>query len=97
MHANYHQHVAYATYFWLKTQTFDIIHFHALGGSGYYTLQAKRQGLFPASTQLIVGVHAIAASEMYNIERGVSRRAPVMDKDLLIQDYMQQRSAELAV
>ncbi len=73
------------------------MHFHALGGTGFYTLSAKKQGLFPAATQLIVGVHALPASEMVNIDLNLAQSDPVFDKSLLTQDFMQQSSAELAV
>ena len=97
MHANSYQRLSYAAYRWAQSQNFDVMHFHALGGLGYYALAAKRQGLALQATQLVVGVHAIPGSEMKNIDSGLNASAPTFDNLDLVQDFMQQRSAELAV
>ena len=89
--------MSYSVYRWLQVRDFDIVHFHALGGTGYYTLSAKKQGLYPLDTSLVVGVHAITGSEMNAIDRGLPRDTIIAEKDDLVQDYMQRRSAELAV
>lgn len=51
-------HVSYRTYRWLKDRRFDIVHFPEMGGIGYYTLLAKRQGLAFKDTLLCVGTHS---------------------------------------
>ncbi len=88
---------SYRAYLWLREQSFDIVHFHALGGLGFYTLNAKAQGLFPLRTRIFVGVHAITASEMNAIDAMRSPQDPVLNLHDLVHDYIQQRSAELAV
>jgi hypothetical protein len=88
---------SYSAYVWLRERSFDIVHFHALGGIGYYTLLAKQEQLLPRIHNIVVGVHAIAGTEMDNVDRGRDPDAPVLDFGNQLQDYIQQRSVELSV
>jgi hypothetical protein len=97
VYGNEFQKQSYDVLMWLRNHPQDIVHFHALGGLGYYSLMAKAQGLFSSATTLVVGVHAIPGSEMNNIDRGVTALSQSPNKLEHVQDYMQQRSAELAV
>ncbi|HXT71022.1 MAG TPA: glycosyltransferase [Vicinamibacterales bacterium] len=45
-------------YEWLKTRQFDVVHCHEWRGVGYFTAQAKRQGLCLPNTVLCVGTHS---------------------------------------
>jgi len=51
--------LSYATFEWLRARQgkFDVIHFHEWKGHGFYSLQAKRQGLAFAGNVLVVGAH----------------------------------------
>lgn len=98
VYANYYQEQSYRAYLWLRDLHCDVIHFHALGGSGYYTALAKHQGLLPYQPTVVVGVHATADSRMRAINRGpVDPASPTEDHTSLVSDFMQRRSAELAV
>ncbi len=94
---NEFQRLSYRMYLWLRQQDFNVIHFPALGGVGYYTLVAKHQGLFPSATRLLVSVQEIPGGEMGNLDRELPAKAPIFEAPLLVQDFMQQRSAEFAV
>jgi glycosyltransferase involved in cell wall biosynthesis/GT2 family glycosyltransferase len=49
---------AWAVYEWLKTRSFDIVHFHEWRGIGFYALSAKRQGLCLQTAVTVVGSHS---------------------------------------
>lgn len=48
----------FGAYQWLKTRHFDAIHFHEMGGIGYWLTVAKRCGLAFADTVLVCQVHS---------------------------------------
>lgn len=50
--------LSFAAYQWLKTRSFDAIHFHEMRGIGYWTTVAKRCGLAFRDTVLICQVHS---------------------------------------
>ncbi len=96
MYGTVYQQRSYAAYLWLQGQQCDVIHFHCLGGAGYYSLAAQRQGLWPYKTTMVVGVHAMLGSAMNNINRGLEPGTAVLDFLEQTQDFMQRRSAEMA-
>ena len=49
---------AWAVYEWLKTRTFDVVHFHEWRGIGFYALNAKKQGLCLGNAVTVVGSHS---------------------------------------
>jgi len=49
---------SYETYLWLKSQSFDMVHFPEWSGDAYYSLQAKHQGLAFQHTLFCVGTHS---------------------------------------
>jgi glycosyltransferase involved in cell wall biosynthesis/GT2 family glycosyltransferase len=49
---------AWAVYEWLKTRSFDVVHFHEWRGIGFYALSAKRQGLCLENSVAVVGSHS---------------------------------------
>lgn len=53
-----HVKVAWAVYQWLKSRTFDVVHFHEWRGIGFYALSAKRQGLCLQGSIAVVGAHS---------------------------------------
>lgn len=48
---------SYNIYQWLKAEPFDIVHFPESNGHGYFSLLAKRQGLFFKDTIFFIGLH----------------------------------------
>ena len=49
---------SYETYLWLKSQSFDLVHFPEWSGDAYYSLQAKHQGLAFQHTLFCIGTHS---------------------------------------
>ncbi len=47
----------YRIYLWLKSQTFDVIHYPEYPGHGYFIALAKHQGLAFGNTLLCLGTH----------------------------------------
>jgi O-antigen biosynthesis protein len=52
---------SYRVYRWLKSRTFDVVHFPELEGPGYYSMLAKRQGLAFRNTLLCIETHSPTA------------------------------------
>ncbi|WP_421988968.1 SbmA/BacA-like family transporter [Roseococcus sp.] len=50
--------LGFGAYQWLKAREFDAIHFHEMGGIGYWLTVAKRCGLAFAETTLVCQVHS---------------------------------------
>ncbi len=48
---------SYNIYQWLKTESFDLIHFPETKGHGFFSFLAKRQGLYFKDTIMCVGIH----------------------------------------
>jgi glycosyltransferase involved in cell wall biosynthesis len=83
--------VSYRVYHWLRHQgEFDVIHFPARGGVGFYAVVAKHQGLALRRTTTVVGLHGtsswnrIADGQVLALEQELER------------DFIERRSAELA-
>ena len=49
---------SYETYRWLKSQSFDLVHFPEWSADAYYSLQAKHQGLAFQHTLFCIGTHS---------------------------------------
>lgn len=58
LHGSGEAAVSYQAFSWLKERAFDVVHFPELGGSAYYTLKAKRQGLHFDATTVCIGTHS---------------------------------------
>jgi O-antigen biosynthesis protein len=79
-----------STYFWLRGNHFDIVHFPEWMGLGYFSLQAKRTGLAFSNTTFVVGTHSPSLwHALYNQDNAV-------DVTLLERDFMERRCVELA-
>ncbi|KAI9145546.1 hypothetical protein BKA69DRAFT_442162 [Paraphysoderma sedebokerense] len=83
-----------AVYEYLQNNFYDVVYFDASTGYGYYTLLAQKQGLRCYSSKFIVGVNSFSDSLMEQINSGLDE--PVTDVELLKQDFMRQKSIELA-
>jgi hypothetical protein len=83
-------------YFVEQPFDFATVYFDSESGSGYYTLLAQRQQLFHFNTQFIVGFQSLPNSELEKIEHK-DHDFYLTEVSLLKQDYMQQKSLELAV
>lgn len=81
---------AYEAYLWLKRQQFDVIHFSEWKGPGFYTLQAKRQGLAFDKTLLCVHTHGPT------LWHKLSNAEYVTQPLDLETDYMERTSTRLA-
>jgi glycosyltransferase involved in cell wall biosynthesis/GT2 family glycosyltransferase len=81
--------VSYGVYQWLKSRRFDIVHCHEWRGVGFYTAQAKRQGLCLEDTVLCVGAHS---PTLWHLE-GMNELA---DAEALEVDFMERESVALA-
>ena len=52
-----HMTESYEVLRYLKSNPFDVVHFHDYQGAGYYPLLAKRQGLALENTTTVIGLH----------------------------------------
>lgn len=80
--------LSYGAYHWLKTQRFDVIHFHEWRGIGYWTTVAKRCGLAFASTTLVCQLHSPTLWHMAHSAQFLTHCGE------LETDFMERRSAE---
>ena len=83
---------SYRAYRWLRERAteLDVVHFPELGGSGFYSLLAKRQGLAFSQTTLCIGTH----SPMFWIrESNGEYLNGVSDLEM---DFMERQSVEMA-
>ena len=81
---------SYSVYGYLRKQKFDCVVFAENGGLGYYSLEAKRCGLWTRPPQLFVVAHGSA-----EWVRELNSR-PVRSLVLVATDFLERRSAELA-
>jgi glycosyltransferase involved in cell wall biosynthesis len=83
---------SYAAYRWLRKHEdeFDVVHFPEWQGLGYYSLQAKRQGIAFQELRFVVVCHG---STMFH---AASRLQPIDTPDYLEQDFMERESIRLA-
>ena len=81
---------SFATYRWLASQDFDVIHFPEWGGTGFCSLQAKRVGLAFEQSVICVGVHSPT------IWHDLEDRQMVHGISQLERDFLERRSVELA-
>lgn len=82
--------LSYYAYLWLKEHEFDLVHFMARRGAGYWSLVAKHQGLAFKHTMLCVGVHAPT------VLLRMSRRGHLSSVDDLDNDFMERGSVAWA-
>jgi len=75
-------------YQWLKTQHFDVIHFHEMRGIGYWTTVAKRCGLAFAQTALVCQLHSPTLWHFAHSAQFLNHSGE------LETDWMERRSAE---
>eukprot|EP01090_Pellita_catalonica_P010147 TRINITY_DN21613_c0_g1_i1.p1 TRINITY_DN21613_c0_g1~~TRINITY_DN21613_c0_g1_i1.p1 ORF type:complete len:853 (+),score=165.10 TRINITY_DN21613_c0_g1_i1:31-2589(+) len=81
---------SYEIYEFLKTQSFDVVHFADWKGNGYFSVMAKHQGLAFDTTMFVVGAQApFVWSKVNNFER-------VKDTTALEIDFMQRLSLQYA-
>ncbi|MHC4593147.1 MAG: glycosyltransferase, partial [Planctomycetota bacterium] len=82
--------LSYYAYLWLKEHEFDLIHFMARRGAGYWSVVAKHQGLAFGRTTLCTGVHGPT------LLLRMSRRGHLSSVDDLDNDFMERGSVALA-
>jgi len=80
--------LSYGAYHWLKTQRFDVIHFHEWRGIGYWTTVAKRCGLAFGTTSLVCQLHSPSLWHMAHSAQFLTHCGE------LETDFMERRSAE---
>eukprot|EP01110_Echinostelium_bisporum_P006623 TRINITY_DN2633_c0_g1_i2.p1 TRINITY_DN2633_c0_g1~~TRINITY_DN2633_c0_g1_i2.p1 ORF type:complete len:1926 (+),score=1092.00 TRINITY_DN2633_c0_g1_i2:39-5780(+) len=85
------QTVSYLVFNYLKSASFDIVHFADFEGLGYYSTLAKRIGHAFESTTLIAGLHG-PTSWILQANTG---RNPAHESELEV-DYMERHSVENA-
>ncbi len=85
---------SYAFYEWLREREheFDIVQLPESRGTGYYALNAKRQGIAFRKLRFVVACHGPAAF----FRPHLPRLAHLDDADLLEQDFMERRTVERA-
>jgi len=85
---------AHKTYTWLRDQAtnrpWDVIHFPECNGLGYYTIQAKHQGLAFPGTTMCVGTHG--STRWANGSNGMAYESLLH----LAEDHMERRCVEAA-
>lgn len=82
--------VSYAIYKTLKEKSYDFIHFHDYKGIGFYSCEAKRQGLAFKETKLVVQLHG---PTRWTIE---ANSTFFTHEDQLLIDFMERKSIEWA-
>eukprot|EP01132_Coremiostelium_polycephalum_P002777 gene2777-3451_t len=84
---------SYQVYQYLKQHQdeFNVIHFPDFEGLGYYTLMAKKDGLFFDRTKMVVGLHGPSSW----VTHSNSRKLPTLESELEL-DYMERMSVEMA-
>jgi GT2 family glycosyltransferase/glycosyltransferase involved in cell wall biosynthesis len=86
----WHMGKSYEAFQWLKTQTFDVIHFSEWRAPGYYALAAKHQGLEFANTLLCVHTHGPTLWSLLSNGEYLTQMAE------LELDFMERESVKLA-
>ncbi|EGG21581.1 IPT/TIG domain-containing protein [Cavenderia fasciculata] len=85
-----HIRKSYQVYHYLKNNPpFDVVHLHDFEGLGYYSLAAKKSGLFFSETKFITGIHGPSA---WVIESN-TKSSPALESELEV-DYIERRSVE---
>lgn len=87
--------ISYRTYVWLREHEreqgpFDVVHLAERGGSGFYAMTARRQGLISGRTAFVVGLFGCAARRR-EAEHEILRHEAQLECD-----FLERRSAELA-
>jgi glycosyltransferase involved in cell wall biosynthesis/GT2 family glycosyltransferase len=86
----WHMAKSFEAYQWLRTRSFDIVHFSEWRAPGYYTLVAKHQGLAFADTELCVHTHG---PTIWSLLSNGEYLTQLIELEL---DYMERRSVRLA-
>ena len=81
---------SYCVYLYLKQHEFDVVYFNDCGGHGYYSLLAKRVGVFRNAPLMYVVAHG---PQEWVLELNSLR---YWDRSPIITAYMEERSAALA-
>jgi len=81
---------SYCVYLYLKRHEFDVVYFNDCGGHGYYSLLAKRVGVFQNPPRMYIVAHGPQewVMELNSI--------PYRDRSPVITAFMERRSAALA-
>jgi glycosyltransferase involved in cell wall biosynthesis len=81
---------SYCVYLYLKQHAFDVVYFNDCGGHGYYSLLAKRVGVFPKPPRMYVVAHG---PQEWVME---INSLPYRDRWPVVTAHMERRSAVLA-
>ncbi|NUB24890.1 glycosyltransferase [Azospirillum brasilense] len=82
--------VAYRVHRWLSERRFDIVHFPEWGGTGFYALAARRQGVAHRDTVMVVTAHSPT------LWHRISNGEMVSSLDHVVTDFCERRSVEWA-
>ena len=80
---------SYCVYLYLKQHNFDVVYFNDCGGHGYYSLLAKRVGVFNNAPRMYVVAHGPQ-------EWVLDINSIFWERPTIITAYLEQRSVELA-
>ncbi len=81
---------SYCVYLYLKQHEFNVVYFNDCGGHGYYSLLAKRVGVFRNAPRMYVVAHG---PQEWVLELN---SLPYRDRSPVITAYLERRSAALA-
>lgn len=81
---------SYLVYQWLKTNPFDVVHFHDWSGPGYWSCIAKRQNLAFRDTTLVCQVHG---QTYWHLKNSCEFLSDVSELEL---DFIERRAVEFA-
>ena len=80
---------SYCVYLYLKQRDFDVVYFNDCGGQGYYSLLAKRTGVFHNAPRMYVVAHGPQ-------EWVLKINSILWDRTTIAIAYMERRAVELA-
>ena len=82
-----------------QPEQFEIVHFDANSGAGYYTILAQKQGLICSETRFVASLDGLNPSEIERLTKGSveTKDHVITDVNALKKDYIVQKSVELAV
>ncbi|EGC36612.1 hypothetical protein DICPUDRAFT_87341 [Dictyostelium purpureum] len=83
---------SYQVYQYLKSQSFDILHFPDFEGMAYYCCLAKKNGLYFNSTSIVVGLHGPSVW----VSKSNQNQKISLQNDQLELDFMERKSVEMA-
>ena len=90
INASWYPRSSYIVYLYIKSMSFDVIHYPEWSGLGYYTLLAKHQGIAFQETTIVVNIHCPTLWSTINNGELVN------ELSLLERDYMESQSVALA-